>query len=325
MWYRKNGDALVCTLCPHGCRLSDGQEGMCLVRINKDNTLTTINYGRITSASVDPVEKKPLYHFYPGSPIFSIGTFGCNMRCPYCQNWQISQRTMHAPYHSPDDIIRMAKDKGCELIAYTYSEPVVWYEYVYDCAQKAHDAGLKNVIVTNGYINRKPFETLLPHVDACNIDLKTFNDKTYAETQQGRLKPVLNSIEMAAANTHVEVTTLVVTGMNDTMKELTAAADWIASVDPSIPWHLSRYFPAYNYDEAATDTQFLLDVCTMAKSRLRHVYCGNMGGRADLHNSYCPDCGSELINRQGYNTDVTGIQNGKCVSCGTPFDGIVKQ
>lgn len=321
LFYETEEGSLVCTLCPHSCRIKPGKYGNCGVRTNEEGRLTSLNYAKVTAASVDPIEKKPLYHYYPGSSVFSIGTFGCNMHCPYCQNWQISQKMRHGETVTSDEIITMTREKKTSLLAYTYSEPVVWYEFVLECAKKAHIHNIKNIMVSNGFINPDPLEELGPFIDAWNIDLKTFKDDTYKKIQGASLKPILKTIETVAESSHLELTTLIVTGMNDSMNEMRSIVDWIASVDPSIPWHISRYFPSYNYKESASDESFILQVYDMAKEKLDHVYCGNMTGRKEVHNSYCPSCGNLTIDRIGYSTTVTGITGGLCSSCSRPFDG----
>lgn len=323
--FQESGQSSVkCTLCPNECSIQDGKFGTCQVRVNSKGILYTTIYGSISSSSLDPVEKKPLYHFYPGRNIFSIGTFGCNMKCPYCQNWTISQKSMgNSEWWSPEQAAELSGARNSIGIAYTYSEPLIWYEYVMDTAREVHHRGGKNVLVTNGFINSRPLTDILPHIDAMNIDLKTFSDDTYKKIHKGRLKDVQRTIEMSLeAGVHVEVTTLVVTGINDTMDELTGMSRYLLSLDPHIPWHLSRYFPQYNYHEPATDEGFMEQVVTMAREQLKYVYTGNMymEGGGD---SRCHQCGSLLVERTGYSVHVTGLEGDRCSSCGADVPFIV--
>ncbi|MCX7680287.1 MAG: AmmeMemoRadiSam system radical SAM enzyme, partial [Spirochaetes bacterium] len=301
--YRKN-KIVECDLCPHCCKISEGKTGTCGVRQNEGGTLFSLIYGEVTSIAMDPIEKKPLYHFFPGSEILSIGTKGCNFKCSYCQNWTISQ-DLHARtrYFSPEKIVETALAEGSVGIAYTYSEPIIWFEYVIDCAQLARQKGLKNVMVTNGYINPQPLEELLEYVDAMNIDLKNFKDESYRKVQKGTLSPVLRSIELAhKKKCHIELTTLIVTGINDNFLEMEQLVNWIAGVDKNIPWHVSRYFPNYRYDAPPTDIDFMLEVCSRAREKLNYVYCGNISGSYGWSNTTCPYCNTTVIRRMGYKT-----------------------
>jgi pyruvate formate lyase activating enzyme len=322
-WFKTNGPKTVCTLCPHTCSLEENQSGKCSIRKNQSGSIVSLNYGEVTAASIDPIEKKPLYHFHPGEPIFSIGTFGCNFQCPFCQNYTISQLKPHTSHYTPEEIINSVKKQGSDLLAFTYSEPVVWYEFVYDCAVLAHENGIKTVMVSNGFINPKPLEFLSPYIDAWNIDLKTFNKKTYVEIDGGALQPVLDTIKYVSNNSHVEITTLIVTNLNDSMSEMREIAEFIASVNKKIPWHISKYFPNYKYKEKSTSDSFILNVYDMAESLLNHVYCGNMSGNQRIHNTYCQECGNLLIDRIGYHTEILGIVNGNCKKCGEKFEGVM--
>jgi pyruvate formate lyase activating enzyme len=319
-WSLENGHVL-CGLCPHHCVIAENKCGICGVRCTEDGLLVTRNYREVSSIAIDPIEKKPLYHFYPGSGILSVGTFGCNMKCPYCQNWQISQRTdVSTQTMSPETLVRYALDKKSIGIAYTYSEPIVWFEFVRECAGAFRSAQLKNVMVTNGYIEEKPLDEILPLIDAWNIDLKTFSDNTYRSVHRGDLEEVKRTITIASKNSHVEVTTLIVTGINDTMDEMAALTEWLASVDERIPFHVSRYYPNYKYNQAQTDIQFMIDVYEMASKKLKYVYCGNITGYTKTHNTFCPSCGTLLVSRTGFSAKIEGILAGKCRSCGNSAD-----
>jgi pyruvate formate lyase activating enzyme len=306
-----------CVLCPHLCVIADGRTGICGVRKNARGELCTTIYGEITGMSMDPIEKKPLYHFHPGSSILSIGTKGCNFKCSYCQNWHISQDVdARSNRYDPDAVVKAAIEHGSVGVAYTYSEPFIWFEYTQDCARRAREAGLKNVYVTNGFINPGPLDELLEYADAMNIDLKAFREDTYKKVQKGRLAPVLDSIRRAHGRCHVELTTLVVTGMNDDMDEMRGIIDWIAALDKNIPWHVSRYHPSFKYDAPPTDTAFLRRVCEEAAKKLSFVYCGNVAGGAGFEDTKCPSCGATVIERRGYRTKITALKQGACAACG---------
>lgn len=282
LWYEKRKkDNVKCLLCPHSCIISEGNSGLCGIRVNRGGKLYSLNYGRITSVSLDPIEKKPLKEFYPNTDILSIGTFGCNFRCRHCQNWEISQD--HAGNGSieisSDEIVRQAEDQkkfGNIGLAYTYSEPVVWYEYVLEAAEKIRAAGMKNVIVSNGYISSGPLEELLPFLDAANIDLKAFRDETYRELFGGTLEPVRRTIEKMAGRIHLEVTSVIIPDYNDSEKEMEEEAQWLASVSPDIPLHITRYFPSYRLLKEPTPPATLMKLRETASRHLNKVYLGNI-------------------------------------------------
>ncbi len=317
--YNKERDGRVdCVLCPHNCTITDGKSGICDVRANIGGTLYSNIYGRVSSIAMDPIEKKPLYHFHPGSSILSIGTVGCNMKCSYCQNWHISQNTAASTsYYEPSAIVRSAAREGSIGIAYTYSEPIVWFEYVMDCANEARKTGLKNVLVTNGFVNPSPLDELLGLVDAMNIDLKTFRDETYKKYQKGRLQPVLDTITSAHGKCHIELTTLIVTGINDDIAEMLDIIDWIASIDRGIPWHVSRYYPNYRHQAPPTEIEFIMNVYGEARKKLDFVYCGNIPGVHNGSDTMCPSCGAIVIGRSGYSTRIMALDDGRCGHCGT--------
>lgn len=315
-----------CVLCPHHCRISEGKSGLCGARANHGGKLCSLNYGIVSGISMDPVEKKPLYHYHPGRQIFSVGTVGCNLDCPFCQNYHISRyfdnrNVLQHEHYTASDLADAAVNSGSFAVAYTYSEPVVWFEFVHDLSLLARDRGLKNVWVTNGFIETAPLKEAIPFIDAMNIDLKTFNEKSYRELR-GKLEPVLKTIEACyRADIHVEVTTLIVPGVNDDPAQLEGIARWIASLDRKIPLHLSRYFPRYRYNKEATDLRVLAQAKIAAKSFLDYVYLGNALDESD---TLCPGCGNTLIERRGYSIGIAGISNndGKplCKKCGRPAD-----
>jgi pyruvate formate lyase activating enzyme len=316
--YRKADDGVVqCLLCPHNCTIREGKSGICGVRTNEKGTLVSAIYGELTAMAMDPIEKKPLYHFHPGSQILSIGTKGCNFKCSYCQNWNISQdANARSSEYSPEQVVAAAEKNDSVGIAYTYSEPMIWFEFVMDCAKIARTRGLKNVLVTNGFVNPAPLDELLEFTDAMNIDLKNFREESHRKVQKGRLSDVLRTIEAAHGRCHVELTTLIVTGINDTMEEMNDIINWIAALDGDIPWHVSRYYPSFRYDAPATDVEFLLEVCDRAKERLHHVYCGNISGSYGRSDTACPRCGTVAVKRSGYHIRVTGLEHGRCAKCG---------
>lgn len=271
----------VCTICPHGCAPPEGKPGLCRARANIGGKIEDINYGKVTALALDPIEKKPLYRFHPGSRILSVGSFGCNLRCPFCQNSSISMcgGETHTETIGPQELVARAealRPHGNIGIAYTYNEPLIGYEYVRDCAQLAHESGLLNVVVTNGYICEQPLAGLLPHIDAMNIDLKGFTQRFY-EMVGGDLETVKRSIELAAKYGHVEVTTLVIPGENDSVDEMEELAGWLASVDRHIPYHLSRFFPTYKMtDKPPTPVESMQKLADIARVHLEHVYLGNI-------------------------------------------------
>lgn len=311
--YKKgNNNEVYCVLCPHYCKITDGNVGRCRVRKNIDGTLYTLNYGKVTSYAYDPIEKKPLYHFYPGSMIFSVGSFGCNFGCEFCQNWEIVYEESLMMDISEDDIIKLSKAKDSIGIAFTYNEPSIWFEYVLDISKKIKEEGLKNVMITNGYINEEPLRELLPYIDAMNIDLKSIEDSFYKSVCKGSIEPVIRTIEIASKETHVEVTTMLIEGENTSLDEIRRLAERISKIDPSIPLHLSRYFPAYKMKLPSTNIETLIQAKNIAKEYLDYVYIGNVWGIDN--NSYCPKCHNKLIDRYP-SREIVGIENGKCKKC----------
>jgi len=279
MYYEKINYKIHCLLCPHHCLIEEGNAGKCNVRIHKSGELYTINYGEITSASLDPIEKKPLYYFKPHSQIFSVGSFGCNFTCDFCQNYSISQHKSKSDYVSKEDLVKTAVNMKDNIgIAFTYNEPSIWYEYVLDTSkllkEKAPDKSI--VLVTNGYINQEPLKNLLPYVDAMNIDLKSYSNKFYKDICGGNLKPVLETIETAAKSCHIEITTLLVSGENDNLNEVEEIAKFLSSINRDIPLHLTRYFPRYKLDNPATDIDFMKKAENTAKKYLNKVLLGNI-------------------------------------------------
>ena len=317
-YYEKRDDGTVkCVLCPNYCVITDGGTGTCRVRTNRGGTLDADSYGEVVSMAIDPIEKKPLYHFHPGKPILSVGPNGCNFRCGFCQNAGISQETTATSHVGPEALAQFASRDGSIGVAYTYAEPFIWFEYIRDAGKLLHDRGLANVLVTNGYVNEKPLRELLPLIDAMNIDVKSMKPDFYSKICGGKLEDVLRTVEIASGECHVEVTNLIVTNHNDTDEDFTLLTDWLSSVNPAIPLHFSRYFPHYRFTEPPTPPDTISRACEIARKKLKYVYAGNISleGGSD---TICPNCGSRLIRRSYYNTTVSGIKDGKCASCGAP-------
>lgn len=284
MFYEKLGQSMVrCFLCPHNCMIGSGGRGICGVRQNRAGKLYSLNYGEISSIGVDPIEKKPLYRFHPGSSILSVGSIGCNLKCPFCQNHSIARvkpEEVHTYPAESQQIVAKAlslQQQGNIGIAYTYNEPTIWYEYVYDTAKLARENGLMNVIVNNGFIGSEALDKLLPFTDAMNIDLKAYREDLYEDFLKGGLQEVKISIERAAASCHVEVTTLVIPGFNDAVSEIEEMAEWLASLSPELPLHLSRYFPRFELTDREPTPYETLDYLKKAAERhLKYVYLGNV-------------------------------------------------
>jgi len=317
---KKEQNLTACRLCPKLCTIREDKSGFCRVRENRKGTLYATNYGKVTSYGMDPIEKKPLYHFFPGSLILSFGTVGCNLRCGFCQNWSIAHGDPDTVYITPEQAVETARQQIKDGypntgIAYTYSEPFMWYEFVLDTARLAGKAGLKNVLVTNGYINETPLREILPYIDAMNIDVKGFTEDYYRKHCIGRLEPVLRTVEIACAECHVELTNLLVTGLNDSSEEIERLVDWIASLDREIPLHFSRYFPNFEMNLPATPLETLKRAGDIARKKLSYVYIGN-ARELDEQDTYCPECGEKLISRTGYTTRVVGLDGKTCRHCG---------
>ncbi len=323
-YYEKRGnDSVKCLLCPLECIIKPSQSGICMVRANRGGALYAAEYGRTIALSYDPIEKKPLYHFKPGTDIFSIGPYGCNFSCSFCQNWNISQEKAPSRYISPEDLVGYAGSRGSIGVAYTYTEPLIWYEYLYDSAKLVKNAGLSAVIVSNGFINEKPARELFEFIDAANFDLKSIRPDFYRKTCKGKLEDVQRTIRIAREmGVHVEITHLLVSGLNDSDEDIKDLVDWIFNLDPSIVLHISRYFPNYKYEEAATPPGKMKSAYDIAKSRLKHVYAGNISDIGGSNTS-CEKCDSLLIRRSVYNVDVVGLDKGKCAKCGAAADIVV--
>ncbi len=328
-WKGLEHKRVQCELCPHRCIIAESKTGICGVRKNQGGILVSLVWGRSIAANVDPIEKKPLYHFLPGSQSFSIATVGCNLRCTFCQNSDISQYPVHTgnitgEKAEPEEIVEAAKRRGCASISYTYTEPTIYLEYALDTARIAKGKGIRNVFVTNGYINADIVRgDLSGLIDAANIDLKSFSDSFYKKLCSARLQPVLDAITAYhEAGIWIELTTLVIPGENDSPEELRDIARFISSVDPEIPWHLSRFYPRYQYEDAPPTPVHVLEKAGEIglQEGLVYVYTGNVVGHRG-ENTFCPGCGREIISRKGYVIAGMGVQGNACTSCGHYISG----
>lgn len=320
-YYRQAGEEIVCELCPQNCRLKEGQEGICGVRLVKGRKLFSRNYYLCGALAMDPIEKKPLYHFYPGWEILSVGTLGCNLHCVFCQNWNLArgEKNQVTEVISPEKLFNILKVQPTREqlgVAYTYNEPTVWYEFVLDSSRFLAEKGYKNVLVTNGFINEKPLEELLPFIHAMNIDVKSFNDAFYRRYCKGKgIKDILRTVERAHTSCHVELTYLIITTLNDKMEEIKEFVNWVVSLDKEIPVHFSRYFPSYRLDLPPTPMETMRKAWEMAKEKLPYVYLGNVLD-VERSSTYCPSCNALLIRRRGYKIENLGIRDKSCTSCG---------
>ncbi|MDD3089199.1 MAG: AmmeMemoRadiSam system radical SAM enzyme [Candidatus Omnitrophica bacterium] len=329
LWGEDGNGKVRCSLCEHRCIISEGKYGYCGMRRNEGGELYTYAYGRVVASNVDPIEKKPFYHFLPGSRSYSVATAGCNFKCAFCQNWTISQTSARDGSDpgrdvSPEGIVGEAIGKGCRSISYTYTEPTIFLEFARDIGIKAKAEGLKNNIVTNGYMTPEALHWFRPVLDAANIDLKSFRDDTYRRVCGGSLNPVLASIDnMKMSGVWVEVTTLVVPGLNDSAKELKDIALFLASVGSDIPWHISRFHPDHLYTEASPTPMETMRIAfdIGREAGLKYVYLGNANEGSDTR---CPECGTLLIERgDGFTSEPTGdLRLGRCVNCGFRVDGV---
>lgn len=327
----ESGMKARCHLCPHLCLVADGKAGICRVRYNRDGKLFTGVYGRVAAMHSDPIEKKPLYHFLPGSEILSVGTPGCNLHCSFCQNYHLSQHesfdsVRQLPVTPAEIVEKAAAIPGNTGIAYTYNEPTVFFEMMLDTATLAKDRGLKNVAVSNGFINQEPLKELLRVTDAFNIDLKAFDDHFYKRIAGGGLFPVLDSLKtIYTSGRHLEITFLVIPSLNDSLTQFSQMTRWISSeLSPDVPLHLSRYFPAWKMDLPPTPVPLLQQMAHAARENLNFVYTGNV--QDDRYSStICPRCGKSVIERSGYAVRITGLTgNGTCIHCGNPVPVVME-
>jgi len=320
-WKQMKNKAVQCFLCPHHCVIAADNYGICGVRKNEHGTLYSLIYQACSSIAVDPIEKKPLYHFYPGSRVFSIGSVGCTFRCDHCQNYQIS--IARPEEHSLRDIpakqlSKLAKENGCSGVAWTYNEPTIWHEYTVEAARIVKAAGLYTVYVTNGYIEEEPLKEIAPYLDAMNIDVKAFHEEFYRKVCKAKLAPVLLTCERAKhLGIHLELTYLVIPGLNDTTDEVSEFCRWVAeALGVETPVHFSRFHPDYKMTDVDSTPLNTLLACrtTATEAGLQFVYLGNIG-HGDYDNTYCPSCKNLLVERYGFSAKITGFSSGKCSSC----------
>jgi len=330
LYVGRDDGTIQCAVCGHECRLRDGQRGLCGVRERKDDRIVSLVYGRIVAEHVDPIEKKPLFHVLPGSLSFSIATLGCNFRCLHCQNASISQVsrdtdvTLSGVLRDPEEIVAAAGASGCQSISYTYVEPTIFFEFAYDCCRAGRAKGLKNIFVSNGYMSDTAITTLAPVVDAINIDLKSFSDSFYKKVCGARLAPVLSSIaRFKELGVWVEVTTLVIPGLNDSDKELTEIASFLAEIDQTIPWHVSGFYPSFKMSNVPpTGTKILARARQIGiEQGLHYVYAGNRPGSGG-ENTLCPSCKETVIQRLGFQIVANRLRNGYCPDCGRQIPGV---
>lgn len=321
LWEKHDDERLRCLLCPHLCLIPPGGTGICGARKNLDGKIISSTYGIISGYALDPIEKKPLYHFFPGSSILSVGSYGCNLRCDFCQNHHISQQTITdgARRLSPQELVAKAPGiPGNTGLAFTYNEPAIWFEYVTESARLAASAGLHCVMITNGYINRGPMEELTEVIDAFNIDLKAFSNDFYRRYTGATLQPVMEAIKtVAASGRHLEITTLIIPGLNDTEDEMRKEASWIAeNAGRNVPLHLSRYFPMYRRITPSTPPGSVLKLKKVAEEYLDFVYTGNLSGSDTGSDTICPACKATVVRRSGYKTSLSGLTDeGRCSKC----------
>ena len=320
-----------CNLCSHRCIIKDGKRGICGVRENQGGILKTLVYGKLIASHIDPIEKKPLFHFMPGSPSYSIATVGCNFKCLFCQNADISQMPsdhngmITGDLYTPEDVVDAAIKGNCKSIAYTYTEPTIFFEFAFDTAKLAHAKGIKNVFVTNGYMTSEAVHMISPYLDAANVDLKAFNESFYKEIVKARLEPVKKTLRvMKSLGIFVEVTTLLIPGLNDDKKELEKLALFLVkSLGPETPWHVSAFYPTYRLtDRPPTPVETLVMAREIGiKAGLKYVYIGNVPSE-NGENTFCYNCGKLLINRLGFSIIKNVLENGRCPYCGAQIHGI---
>ncbi len=330
LYTRLNDHKVQCQLCAHSCLIQEGKFGFCKVRQNIKGVFYTHNYGKLVAVNVDPVEKKPLYHFFPGSVSFSIASAGCNFRCGFCQNWEISQidfidQPPKGEDYSAEKIIKLAKQNNCQSISYTYTEPTIFFEFALETAKLAKEAGLANIFVTNGYMRPQAISLLSPYLDAANVDLKFFKEISYQKICSGKLAPVLDSIQrLNDAGVWIEITTLVIPGENDTEEELSAIAKFISGVNKDIPWHISRFHADYKFSNYANTPESTLKLAydLGISQGLHYIYTGNICGWGQ--DTFCAQCKKLLIQRQGFNVVQFNVTEGKCRFCQTSLPGVFK-
>ncbi len=325
--YKKLKDNKVkCLACNNYCEIALNNYGICGVRKNIDGELYLLVYGKAVAVNIDPIEKKPLFHFLPGSAAFSLGTIGCNFKCKFCQNWDISQRVIEEDYGEnwlPERIVKFCKEKDIPIIAYTYNEPTIWTEYALDTMKLAHQEGIKNVWVSNGFMSNETLDAIIPYLDAINVDLKSFSPDFYRDIASGAIEPVKKNIrKIWEKGVWEEVTTLVIPGKNDSDKELEKIAEFLVKISPDLPWHISAFYPAYKMlDVPPTSQETLIKAYHIGKrAGLKYVYTGNIPNSC-YESTYCPKCGKKIIEREGISLIENKIKKGCCPYCGAEIAG----
>ncbi len=331
LWEPLKEQAVRCALCAHRCVIKDGGRGICGVRENRGGALHTLVYGRLIAQHVDPIEKKPLFHMHPGSLSYSVATVGCNFKCRFCQNADIAHMpsdrggAIAGDYFSPESVVRSAEAGGCATIAYTYTEPTIYFEFAHDTARLAHEKGIKNIFVTNGYMTPEALEMIAPCLDGANVDLKAFSDDFYKQMCGARIDPVKETlVGMKRRGVLLEITTLIVTGANDDPDELRRLAEFIAGeLGPEVPWHISRFHPTYRLtDRPPTPVETLQNARRIGmEAGLRFVYTGNVPGDRG-ESTFCYECGVPLIERLGFSVRNNRVADGKCPDCGAAVYGV---
>lgn len=324
-YWQPEADAVRCELCPHRCRLAPGKAGRCLGRRNIGGALVAASYGNVVTAAMDPIEKKPLYHFHPGSDILSVATYGCNLSCPFCQNRELSQQEQPGRFVPPEELVELARARGGIGVAFTYSEPLVWYEYLLDACPALRAAGLRTVLVTNGMLNPEPLAELLPLIDAMNLDLKSIRPEFYRDYVRGDLDTVRHTLAAASRRCHLEVTNLLIPGRNDTEPEIEELARFLAGLGRAIPLHITRYFPRGRATEPATPESSLVRAGEIARQKLDYVYLGNLGVDPRWRDTFCPQCGRLQVERAGSRGRVVGVRAGACCGCGRGADLVLPE
>ncbi len=331
-WWHREGDNIVCSLCPRLCIIHEGKAGFCNVRVNKEGTLYSLSYGRPAGVATDPIEKKPLYHFFPGSSIFSIGTIGCNLNCKFCQNWHLSRgkpESVESVFITPEEIVNLTVKSNTSLIAFTYNEPIVFGEYVIDIISAAKEKGIKTVVVSAGYVEDEARKEIFSRIDAANIDLKSFNEDFYKKMTGASLASILETLKWikTESDTWLEITNLIIPGENDSEEEIRKMASWIsANLGENVPLHFSAFFPNYKLTEKPrTEDEILIKAKKIAESEgIRYCYIGN----AIIHgaqSTFCYKCGAEVIKRDRFYGVSNMMAFGRCASCGEKIPGIYKQ
>ncbi len=328
LFYSPSVRGVKCELCPNGCSLRKNEKGLCKVRVNRDGKLYTLAYGNPCSVHIDPIERKPLFHFLPSSQSFSLSTAGCNLSCLNCQNWTTSQVSPEETQNidlSPDEVVAKSVAKGCKSISYTYTEPVVFYEYVLDIARKSREKKLKNVFISNGFINEKPLKNLIPYLDAANINLKSFSNEVYQKLNGGSLEPVLNTLKiLKSEGVWLEITNLIIPTWTDNLEMIKKMCEWLVKNNfQDSPLHFSRFFPMYKLTNLPSTSISVLEKAReiAEKSGMRYIYIGNVPAHPN-QNTFCPKCKEIIIERRGFVVVNNYVENGKCKFCKEQISGI---